>query len=44
MAIKGASIHEVKTKRPLENQEANVTYWYHSWTMEGCWVKGEKFH
>jgi hypothetical protein len=30
IATEGASIHEVKTERPLENQEVNVTYWYHS--------------
>ncbi len=30
MAVEGISIHEVKRERLLENQEVNVTYWYHS--------------
>jgi hypothetical protein len=30
MAIEGVSIHEVKMEKPLENQEVNVTCWYHS--------------
>ncbi len=30
MAIEGVSIHEIKMERPLENQEVNATYWYHS--------------
>ncbi len=27
----GASILNVKMERPLEDQEVNVAYWYHSW-------------
>jgi hypothetical protein len=40
MAIEGASIHEIKTERLLENQEVNVTYWYHSqWKDVGSRAK-----
>ncbi len=41
--IMGISILVVKMERPLEDQEVNATYWYHSqWRDIGSRVKSSK--